>query len=246
MSEYQDRNVVITGGGSGIGLAAAELLVAGGAQVLITGRTQSTLDAAVARLGERARAVRADVSSTADIDRVVDAAREAFIELDALIVSAGVNEYAPLHATTEDDYDRVMDTNTRGAFFTVQRLAPLIARGGGIVLISSIAGVLGQPDNSVYSASKAALRSMARTFGRELGTRDVRVNALSPGPIDTVLFEKVFADSADDVKGQIREINPLGRLGHAEEAARAALFLAFEATYTTGAELFVDGGMAQL
>ena len=246
MSKYQDRRVVITGGGSGIGLATAELLVAEGARVLITGRTQSTLDAAVDRLGDRAQAVRADVSSTADIDRVVAAARDALGEVDALIVSAAINEYAPLEATTEEDYDRVVNINARGAFFTVQRFSPLLAQGAGVVLVSSIAGVLGQADNSVYSASKAALRSMARTFGREFGARNVRVNALSPGPIDTVLFEKVFAESADQIKAQIREINPLGRLGDAGEVARGAVFLAFEATYTTGSELFVDGGMAQL
>jgi NAD(P)-dependent dehydrogenase (short-subunit alcohol dehydrogenase family) len=246
MSKFQDRRVVITGGGSGIGLATAEQLVGEGARVLITGRTQQSLDAAVGRLGGAAQAVAADMSSTTDIDRVVGVARDAFGEVDALIVSAGVNEYAPFEATTEEDYDRVMSINSRGAFFTVQRLSPLLARGAGVVLVSSIAGVLGQADNSVYSASKAALRSLARTFGRELAARNVRVNALSPGPIDTVLFEKVFADSADQIKAHIREINPLGRLGHAEEVARAAAFLAFEATYTTGAELFVDGGMAQL
>jgi NAD(P)-dependent dehydrogenase (short-subunit alcohol dehydrogenase family) len=246
MSRYQDKRIVITGGGSGIGLATAELLVAEGAQVLITGRTRSTLDEAESRLGDRARAVQADVSSTADIDRVAAAARDAFGEVDALIVGAAINEYASLEETSEEDYDRVTDINTRGTFFTVQRLSPLLATGAGIVLVSSIAGVLGQPDNSVYSAGKAAVRSMARTFGRELGARDIRVNALSPGPIDTVLFEKVFADSADQVKAQIREVNPLGRLGDPEEAARAAVFLAFDATYTTGSELFVDGGMAQL
>jgi NAD(P)-dependent dehydrogenase (short-subunit alcohol dehydrogenase family) len=246
MSKYQDKRIVISGGGSGIGLATAKLLVAEGARVLITGRTQSTLDAAVDQLGDRARAVRADVSSTAEIDRVVGAARDDFGEVDALIIAAGINEYAPLEATAEEDYDRVVDTNTRGTFFTVQRFSPLLAAGAGVVLVSSIAGVLGQADNSVYSASKAAVRSMARTFGREFGARNVRVNALSPGPIDTVLFEKVFADSADQVKAQIREINPLGRLGDPEEVARAAVFLAFEATYTTGSELFVDGGMAQL
>jgi NAD(P)-dependent dehydrogenase (short-subunit alcohol dehydrogenase family) len=246
MSRYKDRRVVITGGGSGIGLATAELLVAEGARVLITGRTQATLDEAVARLGDRAQAVHADVSSTAAIDRVVAAAGDAFGEVDGLIVSAGINQYASLETTTEEDYDRIVDTNTRGAFFTVQRFSPLLAEGAGVVLISSIAGVLGQADNSVYSASKAALRSMARTFGREFGARNVRVNALSPGPIDTVLFEKVFADSADSIKDQVREMNPLGRLGDPAEVARGAAFLAFEATYTTGSELFVDGGMAQL
>jgi NAD(P)-dependent dehydrogenase (short-subunit alcohol dehydrogenase family) len=246
MSRYQDKRIVITGGGSGIGLATAELLVAEGARVLITGRTESTLDAAVKRLGERAGAVRADVSRAADIDRLAGAAREAFGEVDALIVGAGINEYASLEATSEEDYDRLMDTNVRGAFFTVQRFSPLLAEGAGVVLVSSIAGVLGQPDNSVYSAGKAAVRSLARTFGREFAPRGIRVNALSPGPIDTVLFEKVFADSADQIKAQVREINPLGRLGDPGEAARAAAFLAFEATYTTGSELFVDGGMAQL
>jgi NAD(P)-dependent dehydrogenase (short-subunit alcohol dehydrogenase family) len=246
MSKYHDRRVVITGGGSGIGLATAQLLVDEGARVLITGRTQATLDAAVGQLGDRAQAVRADVSSTQDIDRVVAAADAALGQVDALIVGAAVNAYAALETTTEEDYDRIVDTNTRGAFFTVQRFSPLLAEGAGVVLISSIAGVLGQPDNSVYSASKAALRSMARTFGRELAPRGVRVNAASPGPIDTVLFEKVFADSADQIKAQIREINPLGRLGAADEVARAIAFLAFDATFTTGSELFVDGGMAQL
>lgn len=246
MSKYQGKRVVITGGGSGIGLATAELLVAEGARVLITGRTQATLDAALSRLGDQAQAVRADVSSTEDIDRVVAAAETTLGQVDALIVGAAVNEYAPFETTTEEDFDRVVDINMRGAFFTVQRFSPLLAPGSGVVLISSIAGVLGQADNSVYSASKAALRSMARTFGRELGARNVRVNALSPGPIDTVLFEKVFAEAADQIKAHIREVNPLGRLGAADEVARAAAFLAFEATYTTGSELFVDGGMAQL
>jgi NAD(P)-dependent dehydrogenase (short-subunit alcohol dehydrogenase family) len=246
MSRHQDKRIVITGGSSGIGFATAELLMSEGARVLITGRTQATLDAAVSQLGDGALAVPADVSSSADVDRVAAAARDAFGEVDALIVSAAINEYSSMDDTSEEDYDRVMDINARGAFFSVQRISPLLVEGAGVVLVSSIAGVLGQADNSVYSASKAALRSMARTFGRELAERNVRVNALSPGPIDTVLFEKVFADSADQIKAQIREVNPLGRLGDPAEAARAAVFLAFDATYTTGSELFVDGGMAQL
>lgn len=247
MGVYADKNVVVTGGGSGIGLAIAELLAKGGARVVVTGRSQATLDAAQKRLGENAVAVRGDVASLPDLDALADRVKEEFGTLDALFVNAGVTRTAPLESMTEDLYDEQFAINVKGAYFTVQKLAPLLLTGAGIVLTTSAANVLGMPTASVYAAGKAALRSMARNFASELLARRIRVNAVSPGPIDTGILENEMSPeaAAEFIAARVAD-NPMKRLGTPEEVAKAAAFLAFDATYTTGAELAVDGGFTQL
>ncbi|MET8613350.1 SDR family oxidoreductase [Streptomyces misionensis] len=247
MTTYDDKKIVITGGGSGIGLAAARLFADGGAHVLITGRTQSTLDAALERLGGRAVAVRSDAASLKDVEALAGTVGERFGSVDALFVNAGVTASAPLDATTEEMYDTVFDINVKGAYFTVRALAPLLREGGGVVLTTSVVNVLGLDGLSVYSASKAALRSMTRTLARELLPRGVRVNAVSPGPIDTGILDRSLpADVAETMKDTYRSNNPMGRLGSSEEVAAAVAYLAFGATFSTGAEFPVDGGASQL
>ncbi|MFE2384231.1 SDR family oxidoreductase [Streptomyces misionensis] len=247
MTTYDDKKIVITGGGSGIGLAAARLFADGGAHVLITGRTQSTLDAALERLGGRAVAVRSDAASLKDVEALAGTVGERFGAVDALFVNAGVTASAPLDATTEEMYDTVFDINVKGAYFTVRALAPLLREGGGVVLTTSVVNVLGLDGLSVYSASKAALRSMTRTLARELLPRGVRVNAVSPGPIDTGILDRSLpADIAETMKDTYRSNNPMRRLGSSEEVAAAVAYLAFGATFSTGAEFPVDGGASQL
>ncbi|GHA66437.1 short-chain dehydrogenase [Streptomyces tendae] len=247
MGMYSNRNAVITGGGSGMGLAMAELLVAGGARVVITGRSQATLDAARERLGENAVAVRGDVASLPDLDTLTDRVKAELGTVDALFVNAGIATLTPLGSTTEEAYDELFDINVKGAWFTVQKLAPLLNTGAGVVLTTSIANVIGMADTSVYAAGKAALRSMARSFSSELLPRGIRVNAVSPGPVDTgALDAAMTAEEAERFKAERVADNPMRRFGTPEEIARAAAFLAFDATYTTGAELAVDGGATQL
>ena len=237
MSRYDGKRVVITGGVSGIGLATAKLLVAHGARVMVTGRSEKSLAAAREELGQTAIAVASDTASLADIDALAE----------ALLVCAGQNLFAPFEAVSEDAYDQLLAVNAKGAFFTVQKLAPLMTEGGGVVLITSVANALGIPMISAYAASKAALRSMARSFARELLPKGIRVNAVSPGPIDSgVLYKTMPKVEADKTIKQMTEDNPMKRFGQPEEVGKAMIFLAFEATFTTGAELVVDGGGSQL
>ncbi|PJE93834.1 short-chain dehydrogenase [Streptomyces carminius] len=247
MEKYGGKKAVITGGGSGLGFAVAKLLADGGARVVITGRSRAALDAARERLGENATAVRGDVSSLADLDALADRVKGELGTLDALFVNAGITLTTPFEATTEEVYDELFAVNVKGAYFTVQKLAPLLNPGAGIVFTTSAANVIGMPDTSGYAAGKAALRSMARSFARDLLPRGIRVNAISPGPIDTGILEKTMTEEeAGRFKAQVLADNPMGRFGSPGEIARAAAFLAFDATYTTGAELAVDGGRTQL
>ncbi|MFF4472288.1 SDR family oxidoreductase [Streptomyces sp. NPDC001599] len=247
MGKYAGKRVVITGGSSGFGLATAQLLVDEGAHVLITGRNQSTLDAARDRLGDRGIAVRSDAASLADIDALADRVKAEFGTVDALFANAGINGFAPFEATSEALYDQLLATNAKGPYFTVQKLAPLLAEGSGVVLTTSVANVLGLPMLSAYAAGKAAVRSMTRSLARELLTRKIRVNAVSPGPIDSGILEKSMPqEAAEQTKTQMAADNPMLRMGTPIEVARAVVFLAFDATYTTGAELAVDGGGSQL
>jgi NAD(P)-dependent dehydrogenase (short-subunit alcohol dehydrogenase family) len=246
-ADYSDKRAVITGGGSGIGFAVARLLVDGGGRVVITGRTQATLDGALEQLGKNAIAVRSDVASLSDLDALAEQVKSELGEIEALFVNAGIAPLTPFQSTTEDAFDEVHAINVRGAYFTVQKLAPLLSTGAGVVLTTSIANTLGMLDTSVYSASKAALRSMARSLSRELLPRGIRVNAVSPGPIDTGILENTMtAEAAEQFKAERAADNPMQRFGTPEEVAQAAAFLAFDATYTTGAELVVDGGATQL
>lgn len=247
MSAYDGKKAVITGGGSGIGFATAKLLVDGGARVVITGRSQDTLDAARERLGENASAVRGDVASLTDLDALADHVKGELGTVDALFINAGVTVPTPFESTTEAVYDELFAINVKGAFFTVQKLAPLLSPGAGVVLTTSAANVMGLPESSVYSAGKAALRSMARTLSGDLLPRGIRVNAISPGPIDTGILEKTMtAEAAERFKAERVADNPMRRFGTPEEIAGAAAFLAFDATYTAGTELAVDGGATQL
>ncbi|GAA1279506.1 SDR family oxidoreductase [Streptomyces javensis] len=242
--KYNGKRALITGGSSGIGLSIARHLAAGGAQVMVTGRNEAPLEAAAK---EGLVAVRSDACSKADIDALAGKVEEAFGQLDAVFLNAGITDSTSFEATTEQTYDAIFAANTKGPYFTLQRLLPLLAEGSGVVLTTSVSNVLGQSDHGVYAASKAALRSMARTWARELLPRGIRVNAVSPGPIDTgILHKHLPAEVADEMVAGFAAQIPMLRIGNPEEVARAAIFLAFDATYTTGAELAVDGGGTQL
>lgn len=247
MGEYDGKKIVITGGSSGLGLAAAQLFVDEGARVVITGRTQSTLDAAGERLGANAVVVRSDMASLPDIDALAERAGAEFGSLDAIFVNAGVTNFVPFEQMSEQVYDELLTVNAKGPYFTVQKLAPLLSSGSGVVLTTSVANVLGIPMISAYAASKAALRSMTRSLARELLPRGIRVNAVSPGPIDTGILDRSMPqEAAEQTKAQMTSENPMLRFGEPSEVAKAVAFLAFDATYTTGAEFPVDGGGSQL
>lgn len=244
---YPEKNAVIIGGSHGMGLATARLLAAEGARVLITSRNEQNLQAALAELGGRAHAARSDIADMGDIGRLGDTVREKLGTIDLLHVNAGLAELEPFEQVTEASYDRQFTVNTKGAFFTIQRLAPLIREGGAIVVTSSVADEGGEPGMSVYSATKAALRSFASGLAAELLPRGIRVNVVSPGFIDTPTAG--VAGMSDEERRAFHEVGnavtPMKRNGTAEEVARAVAFLAFEATYTTGAKLAVDGGLGQ-
>ena len=248
MERYQGKKVVIIGGTSGMGLATAKMLLDGGARVLVTGRSQAGLDSAQKKLGKGALVVSSDARSLTDIDALASRVKTEFGTFDLLFVNAGFSTPTPLANVTEAIYDEMFNLNAKGPFFAVQKLAPLINRGGSVVLTTSVANVKGMPGQATYGAAKAALRSFARTLAAELLSREIRVNAVTPGPIDTPILGKVFPDK--DAAAQIREkmigMVPMKRWGTSEEIAKAVLFLAFDATFTTGAELPVDGGWSQL
>ena len=247
MGKYSDKNAVITGGSSGMGFAMAKLLADGGARVVITGRSQATLDAARERLGNNAVAVPGNVASLSDLDALADRVKGELGTIEALFINAGIAPFTPFESTTEEAYDELFAINVKGAYFTVQKLAPLLSTGAGVVLTTSIANVIGMLETSVYAAGKAALRSMARSLSRELLPRGIRVNAVSPGPVDTGILESTMTEeAAEQFKAERVADNPMRRFGTPDEVARAAAFLAFDATYTTGAELAVDGGATQL
>lgn len=247
MGRYDGKRVVITGGASGMGLATAKLLLDEGARVILTGRTEATLESVRKALGPDAVVVASDATSMAEIEGLASRVSAEFGTLDALLVCAGQTRFVPFDEMTEETYDQLLAVNAKGAYFTVQKLAPLIVDGGSVVFVTSVANVLGIAMISAYSASKAALRSMTRTLARELLPRGIRVNAVSPGPIDSGILEKSMPGAAaEQTKRQMTEENPMKRFGRPEEIASAMAFLAFEATYTTGAELVVDGGGSQL
>jgi NAD(P)-dependent dehydrogenase (short-subunit alcohol dehydrogenase family) len=247
MGQYDGKRVVITGGVSGIGLATAKLLLDQGAQVVVTGQTDARLDSARQELGSNAIVVKSDAASLADIDALAETAKAKFDGLDALVICAGQTRFTPFEQVTEEVYEHLLAVNAKGPYFAVQKLAPLIVQGGGVVVITSVANMRGLPMISAYAASKAALRSMVRSMARELLPRGVRVNAVSPGPIDSGILEKAMPKEAvAQTRQQMIDGNPMKRFGWPEEVAKAVAFLAFEATYTTGAELAVDGGGSQL
>ena len=246
MSRYDGKNVVITGGSSGLGLAAAQYLVDNGARVLVTGRNPDVLEDAGRRLGANGITVRSDTSSPSDIDALAERVRAEFGTVHALVLNAGIGSFDPFDAVTEQTFDDVFAINVKGPFFTVQKLVPLLTEGSGVVLTTSIANQTGWDALSVYSASKAALRSMARTLSKELLPRGIRVNAISPGSIDTGKLEKEVPAKAAQLKADFTASSPMRRWGRPDEFAPAVAFLAFDATYVAGIELVVDGGESQL
>src|SRR5580658_19168 len=249
MSKHEGKIAVITGGNSGIGLATAQRLAAEGAYVFITGRRQSELDAAVKLIGKNVTAVQGDVSNLADLDRLYATVKQQKGRIDILFANAGLGEFAPLGSISEAHYDRTFNINVKGVLFTVQKALPLLVDGGAIVLNASIVSSKGMPAFSVYSATKAALRSFARTWTVDLKDRKIRVNAVSPGPIETPGVDGLAKNPGDlaQIKANLANAVPMGRMGTSDEIAKAVSFLASDdASFITGIELFVDGGMAQI
>jgi NAD(P)-dependent dehydrogenase (short-subunit alcohol dehydrogenase family) len=247
MGKLDGKVAVVTGGNSGIGLATASRLVADGAYVFITARRKSELDAAVAEIGRNVTALQGDVSKLADLDRVFAAVKEKKGHIDVLFANAGIAESAPLGEITEEHFARHFDINVKGALFTVQTALPLLRDGASIILTSSVVGSKGFPGRSVYSATKAALRSFARTWTSELKKRKIRVNVVSPGATDTPGLRGLAKTDADGLADLYRDRVPLGRVGHPDDIASAVSFLASDdSSYISGTELFVDGGLAQV
>ena len=247
--KLSNKIVLVTGGTSGIGLEAAKLFREEGATVIVIGRDPVRLQSAANELGESVTLLRGDVSTPADIESIVEQIRRKFGHLDVLFANAGVGLAAPLEAITEDQIDTQFDVNFKGVFFTIQKAAPLLAKGGSIVVTTSFLNEVGAPGFSILSATKAAVRSLVRSLGAELAPRDIRVNAVSPGPIATPFHGKLglsgkqLTEAASTIEDQV----PLHRFGEAGEIAKAALFLASDdSSFMTGSELVVDGGISQL
>lgn len=246
MGKLEGKVAVVTGGNSGIGLATAQRFAAEGAQVFITGRRQSELDKAVQQIGKNATGVQGDVANLADLDRLYATVKQKAGRIDIVFANAGSGEFAPLGAITEEHFDKTFNSNVKGLLFTVQKALPLMVDGGSIILNASVVGSKGAPALSVYSATKAAVRSFARTWTADLKDRKIRVNAISPGPIDTPGLDRL-GQNAEQFKSFIIGTIPLGRLGNPDEIAKAAVFLASDdSSFVTGIELSVDGGSAQV
>jgi NAD(P)-dependent dehydrogenase (short-subunit alcohol dehydrogenase family) len=249
MSRLAGKVAVITGGSSGIGLATAQRFVDEGAHVFIMGRRQSELDKAKALIGDGLMTVAGDVTRGADLDGLFATVLDQAGGLDILVANSGRVEPEELGKITEENFDRTFELNARATLFTVQKALPLIRNGGSVILVGSIAGYLGIPGYSTYSATKAALRSYTRTWTREFNDRGIRFNTLSPGPVDTPIMDGQAdsVEAANELKAQFAAAVPLNRLGRPEEIAAAALFLASDdSSFVAGAELSVDGGMAQV
>lgn len=249
MGKLEGKVALITGGSSGIGLATAQEFVSEGAHVFITGRRERELAVAVKEIGSNISGIRADVSNSGDLDRLFSQIKNDKGKLDIVFANAGSAKYAPLGQITEELYESIFDINVKGVLFTVQKALPLIPEGGSIILNASIVGSKGLPANSVYSATKAAVRSFARTWTTDLKDRHIRVNALSPGSTDTPGLNELLGSSevGQQRLNMISNAVPLGRLAKPKEIARAVVFLASnDSSYVTGTELFVDGGFAQV
>jgi len=249
MGKLTGKIAVITGGNSGMGLETARLFVKEGAKVVITGRRQQELDEAVKGIGDNILGVQGDVSNLADLNRLYDKVKEAFGHLDIIFANAGVASAAPLGEISEEHFDKLFNVNVKGLLFTVQKGLPLIREGGSILLNASAAASTGLAGFSVYSATKAAVRSFARGWTSDLKSRKIRVNVISPGPIETPIFGKMglSQDQVSQFLAGVKSQVPMGRTGRAEEIAKAALFLASDdSSYITGVELAVDGGMTQV
>jgi NAD(P)-dependent dehydrogenase (short-subunit alcohol dehydrogenase family) len=253
MKKLEGKVAVITGGSSGIGLATAQRFVSEeGAYVFITGRRQSELDAAVNQIGKNnVTGVQGDVSNLSDLDRLYATVKEQKGRIDILFANAGIGEFAPLGEISEAHFDKTFGINVKGLLFSVQKALPLFqdGRGGSIILNASIASFKGFETSTIYSATKAAVRSFARTWTVDLKQRKIRVNAISPGPIDTPIFSSAIQteEQIEQIKTSLVASVPMGRMGSPDEVAKAVSFLASDdSSYVTGIELFVDGGMAQI
>ena len=244
MGKLEGKVAVITGGSSGMALASARRFVEEGAYVFIMGRRQEALDKAVKLIGRNVTAVRGDAANLADLDRLFDTVKREKGKFDILYASAGIGESVPLGEITEQHFDAIFDLNARGTLFTVQKALPLLNDGGSIFMTGSVASVKGFPGYGVYSASKAALRSFARTWLNELKSRNIRVNVLSPGPIATPMQDQVLTEEG---KRMFESLIPRGKMGRPEEIASAALFLASDdSSFVNGVDLSVDGGFSAI
>ncbi|MFI5459537.1 MAG: glucose 1-dehydrogenase [Isosphaerales bacterium] len=245
-----DKIALVTGGSSGLGLATAKQFVSEGAKVVVTGRRAAELDAAVKELGGNAIGVRGDVSVLSDLDRLYGTIRETYGRLDVLFANAGGGAFVPLGEITEEHFDRYFGINVKGTLFTVQKALPLMTAGGSIVLNGSMVSLKGVPGFTVYAATKAALRSFARTWAVDLRGRNIRVNVVSPGTVVTPGYKTELGMTDGQIESfvsQAASTTPLGRAGTPDEIAKAVVFLASDdSSYVTGAELFVDGGAAQI
>jgi NAD(P)-dependent dehydrogenase (short-subunit alcohol dehydrogenase family) len=249
MSKLSGKVAVITGGSSGIGLAAARRFVDEGAYVFVTGRRKLELDRARATIGRNVTAVQGDVANLADLDRLYAQVKAEKGVIDVIVASAGFVEHASIDTATPEHFDKTFGINARGLFFTVQKALPLMTRGGSIVLVSSVLHLKGLPAHGTYSATKAAVRSFARTWAMELKERGIRVNTLSPGAIDTPIIDSQFKtrQEADGARAMFAQLTPLGRIGQPDEMASAALFLASnDSSFSTGIDLVADGGLTQV
>ena len=247
--KLSNKIAVITGGNSGIGLGIAREFAKQGASIVIFGRNQESLESATAEIGGETLAVQGDVTSVSDLDRLFESTVQKFGKIDVLIVNAGVARPAPVDEVDEDAFDFLSDINFKGAFFTVQRALPRLNDGASIVLTSSTANSIGMPGMAVYGATKAAVRSLARTLSAELLPRGIRVNTLSPGAIETPIWGRtgLQQEELDQMASELTSQIPMGRFGTSDEMAKAALFLASDdSSYVAGAELVVDGGLTQI
>ena len=245
MKKLEGKIALVTGGTSGIGLATAKRFASEGAYVYITGRRQAELDAAVQEIGENARGVQGDVTHLQDLDQLVATIKEEKGTLDVVFANAGWGEFVPLGSITEEHFDKTFDINVKGVVFTVQKALPLLKDGSAIVINASMVSVLGQPAFSIYSATKAAVRSFARNWSVDLKDRKIRVNVVSPGFVPTAAYD-YLGINAEMLESAIENV-PLGRAGTPDDIAKAVVFLASEdSSYITGIELFVDGGAAQI